>query len=191
MATLAETRKERDVARRQAKDAARAKAKLVELQKATDVARKRTKDTAERVNRRLQKAAAREVAVMPAETMPFIGATVIVAATAWELHDMCETVKDMSELTREFDIESASAAETPTVCSMEVPDRKELLERARSAPGKVLNKTREALDGLGSIEAGSDLAPEILALPQDALEWSKGTWQDQMKNFRLWWHGSE
>ncbi len=39
-------------------------------------------------------------------------------------------MKDMSELARAFD------PDAPTVCSMEVPNRKELLETAMSAPGE-------------------------------------------------------
>lgn len=52
--------------------------------------------TLTRVTRRWQRAAARDVAVMPAEAFPASGAAVIVAAMAWELSDICETMKDMS-----------------------------------------------------------------------------------------------
>ena len=190
-ATLDETRKERDAARKQARNADRTKVKLAEVQRESDVNRQRVKDTAERVNRRIQRAAAREVAVMPAEAIPVFGASAIVAATAWELRDMCETVKDMTELERAFDSERARAAEVPTVCSKEVPDRKELLEKAMSAPAETWESVRAALDNLGSAEIAENRLPEILNVPQDAFEWSKGAWEGQMKNFELWWHGRQ
>ncbi len=50
--------------------------------------RREAKLRAERVNRRLRTAAARQVAVMPAETMPVFVAAVIADATAWEIHDI-------------------------------------------------------------------------------------------------------
>ncbi len=167
------------------------KAALDETRKVGDAARKRAKETAERVNRRLQRAAAREAAVMPAKIIPVLGATAIVAATTWEIHDMCETMKDMSELARAFDSVSAPAAEGPTVCSMEVPYRKELFERAMSPPTETWESVRAALDGLGSEEIGRDRLPAILDFPQDVLERSMGAWDDQTRNLKLWWHGRQ
>ncbi len=161
VATVASTAGLRTVAARQADDIARTsamladerdasrktKSTLAEMRKERDAARNRAKNLAERVNRRLLAAAARKVTVIPAKAIPGFGAGVIVAATAWELRDMCETMKDMSELTRTFDSETEPTAEAPTVCSMDVP--------------------------------------------QDAFQWSREAWGDQVRNFNLWWHGGE
>lgn len=97
----------------------------------------------------------------------------------------------MSELTTAFDSENGPTAEGPTVCSMDVPDRKELIEKAMSAPSEAWNKAREALADPDTMETWGNLVPEIRDLPQDSLEWLKGSWEDQTENFKLWWHGSE
>lgn len=174
---------ERDTSRK-------AKTKLTELEKKSDVTKKLVEDTTERVNRRFKFAATREIAVMSAEVIPYLGATAIVTATVWGLYDMCQTMKDMSELTKALDTEQPPAKEIAAVCGMEVPDGKELLSKALEAPKETWEVARKTLDGLGKGEDEANRLPEISEIPQPFLGWLKETWKVK-KNILLWWQDSE
>lgn len=98
----------------------RKNAKLTELQNKSNANKKLVEDKTKRVNQRMKKAVLREIAVKPAEVLPLIGTAVIVGATAWELRDLCETMKDMEELKKMFNTESTPENDVVTVCGKEV-----------------------------------------------------------------------
>ena len=107
------------------------------LSNASKTAKKEAAEAATRVSARMKKAAVRETAAMPAEALPWLGATVIVAATTLELADMCATIKDMTKLQRALDPKIVAPPEQAQVCGMQVPTKEEILEAAKKAPGKV------------------------------------------------------
>jgi hypothetical protein len=47
---------------------------------------------------RTKRVAAASVAAIPAEAIPFLGVGVLVAGTAYELYEACESMKDLDEL---------------------------------------------------------------------------------------------
>lgn len=53
---------------------------------------------------RSRRVAARSVAAIPVESVPYIGVAAIVAGTAYELYAMCETLQDMETLYAELGI---------------------------------------------------------------------------------------
>ncbi len=55
-------------------------------------------DSANRIKRRSAFQATRSVSAIPAESIPIIGITTIMAMTAWDLRDACRTIEDMSEI---------------------------------------------------------------------------------------------
>jgi hypothetical protein len=55
-----------------------------------------------RLATRTKRAAAKSIAAIPAESIPFIGVAVIVADTGYELYAACETVKDLDQSTRRY-----------------------------------------------------------------------------------------
>ena len=70
-------------------------------QKYAATALKRTEEVkrvSTRVARRLLLNSVRNVTSMAAEVVPFVGAAVVVAVTVADLHDNCQTVKDLNEL---------------------------------------------------------------------------------------------
>jgi len=180
---LAETERVADRrAKKLARTSARRAALAATLKKRND-AGKRAVATARRANARILKTAGRLVAVMPAKAIPYGGAAVIAGATAWEIRDMCVTTRDINELAAALAPEGAADRGEPAVCGMEVPDRRELLEAATAAPEKAWNRAREALGGLGSIEAASWLAMEFPDIPPDALE----LWRELAERSERWW----
>ena len=63
------------------------------------------------------------IAAIPAESIPFMGAAVLIADTGFELYAACETVRDLDQLYSDLGM----ADETPndaihTTCDPELPD---------------------------------------------------------------------
>ncbi len=181
---------ERKASQRLKSDLARTSEKLTKV-------RATASTTVTRVTRRWQRAAAREVAVMPAEAIPALGAAVIVAATAWELSDICETMKDMSRLEEALSTgKGDSKKEEPTVCGTEVPKRQELLQMAKSAPLKVWNDAKHAGMDLADINPSEiEWGVAVFKIPavtgeiaRDSFQDVKDLLEDQEDNFKLWWN---
>ncbi len=66
--------------------------------------------------------ATKNIAAIPAESIPFIGVAVLIAATGYELYAACETVKDLDLLYSDLGM----ADETPddvmhSVCNPVLP----------------------------------------------------------------------
>lgn len=53
---------------------------------------------------RTQRVAARGIAAIPAESLPYVGAAVVVASVAYELYEACQTMKDLDTLYSELGI---------------------------------------------------------------------------------------
>lgn len=109
-------------------------------------AREAVKDTSHRVARRVTLASTRNVASVFAESLPFVGVGVIVAATALELRDSCELMKDLHELDVAFNPESA--VDGTEVCGMRVPDRAEVWQSIRESPAAVWGQAKEYMPDL-------------------------------------------
>lgn len=128
---------ERKAKQKATRELSEASAEIAALSIANKAAKKEAAETAARVSARMKKAAVRETAAMPAEALPWLGTTVIVAATTLELADMCATIEDMSNLQNALDPSLDVLPEQAQVCGMKVPSKEEILEAAKSAPGKV------------------------------------------------------
>jgi hypothetical protein len=94
------------------------------------------------IARRSAIAATRSVASMGGEALPVIGTSVIVAATGFELYDLCNTVKDMNDLKVAFDPSLKTEPEQTTICAMEVPTKEELWESTKASPGAAWNAAK-------------------------------------------------
>lgn len=99
-------------------------------------------DIVEGISERTARTARRELAAMSAESIPFWGTAIIVAATTLELRDMCQNIQDLSELQRLLDPDSGDLEESLTVCSMSVPTRNEIWEAARNSPQQAWSGAR-------------------------------------------------
>jgi hypothetical protein len=51
-----------------------------------------------RLATKAKRMAAKSIAAIPAESIPFIGVAVIIADTGYELYAACETVRDLDQL---------------------------------------------------------------------------------------------
>jgi hypothetical protein len=80
-----------------------------------------------RLTTRTKRVAAKSIAAIPAEAIPFLGVAVLIADTSYELYAACETVTELDELYVELGMDH----ETPddvmhSVCDPELPDAGEV-----------------------------------------------------------------
>jgi hypothetical protein len=103
------------------------------------------------VARRTSVSATRDVASMPAEAIPYLGAAVIVGATALEIRDMCQNLQDLAELQQLIDPSSIPSPEAQTVCALEVPTREEVVDAVSNAPRQAWIAARDAMPSISDL----------------------------------------
>ena len=110
-------------------------------------------ETADTIGKRSLKSAKNNIASMPGEALPWLGASVIVGVTALELYDLCATIKDMKELKRAFNPSATTTDEELTVCSIEVPSKEDILSAVKNSPSAAWEKAKNVTPTLEEIKA--------------------------------------
>ncbi|MEP1472170.1 MAG: hypothetical protein ABJK25_14455 [Halieaceae bacterium] len=105
-----------------------------------------TKRFGTRLASRTKRVAAKSIAAIPAESIPFIGVAVIIADTGYELYAACETITDLDQLY----LDLGMTGETPddavhSVCSPELPDAGEVWDGVVAKSGEWLEQARGAM----------------------------------------------
>ncbi|WP_156127730.1 hypothetical protein [Pseudooceanicola atlanticus] len=106
-------------------------------------------DLSRRMASRTAKVTGANIASMGAESLPFIGVAVVVAATTYEVKSACDTMHDLSEL--ELAVDPMAEIDPDTVCGISVPSRDEVLVLVKSSPGMAWDKAKEVYSGLPSM----------------------------------------
>lgn len=141
--------RERLVAASMADELARFRNERVLLRGSSMTRREAVRKTTEQVGRRISVSASRNIASMPGEAVPYIGAVVIVAVTGLELWDLCETLKDLEALNLAFNPDDAPSQDRTTVCALEVvPTAQELMLTVKDAPKAAWNTTKSFVSDL-------------------------------------------
>ena len=102
--------------------------KAIKKHQSTAIKRKAaTRKFGKRLASRTKRVAAKSIAAIPAESIPFIGVAVLIADTGYELYAACESIRDLDELYSELGM----ADETPgdvmhSVCDPELPESGEI-----------------------------------------------------------------
>ena len=115
--------------------------KTIKKQQTSAIKRKAaTRKFGTRLVSRTKRVAAKSIAAIPAESIPFIGVAVLIADTGYEQYAACETVRDLNQLY----LDLGMAEEVPddavhSVCDPELPD-------AGDVWGGVVDKSGEWLD---------------------------------------------
>jgi hypothetical protein len=77
--------------------------------------------------------AARGIAAIPAESLPYVGAAVIVSSMIYELYEACETLRDLNALYADLGLrESVPPDAMSTLCNP--PPLRELFAREPAVP---------------------------------------------------------
>ncbi|MEP0201305.1 MAG: hypothetical protein ABJ084_10960 [Halioglobus sp.] len=80
-----------------------------------------------RLASRTKRVAAKSIAAIPAESIPFIGVAVLIADTGYELYAACETLNELDTLYAELGVTQATPEDTLTsVCHPELPDAQQV-----------------------------------------------------------------
>ena len=118
--------------------------KAIKKHKATALKRKAaTMRFGTRLVSRTKRVAAKSIAAIPAEAIPFLGVAVLIADTGYELYAACETVRDLDQLYEDLGM----AGEVPddamhSVCDPELPDAGEVWGGVVEKSGEWLDQTR-------------------------------------------------
>ena len=90
--------------------------------------------------------AAKSIAAIQAESIPFIGVAVLIADTGYELYAACETVKDLDELYSELGVQGEESDNAiHTVCNPELPDAEEIWDGVVESSGEWWESLVEAV----------------------------------------------
>lgn len=79
----------------------------------------KTKVITRRVAKRTVRNISANIAAIPAESIPAVGVGIVIAITAMDLHDACEDLKDMDELSSLMNFENDNK-ETSKICGMSI-----------------------------------------------------------------------
>lgn len=157
--------------------------------------REMVSSTVGRVGNRMQRGAGRSIASMPGQALPYIGASIVVAATAVEVADMCATMIDMVELQKLFDPDFVDNQDQLTVCGLDVPDRQAIVTAINEAPDDVWNAAVEAFPNRTEIQNmefpdidWTGIADRAITssqgMAETAMTSASGKWDD----VKAWWN---
>ncbi|TKA97604.1 hypothetical protein FAZ78_05300 [Cereibacter changlensis] len=107
-------------------------------------------DTSTRISDRVARATARNVGSTFGEGLPFVGIGIIVAATAWELKDACDMMKEMRELDAAFNPDRA--IKDDEICGITPPTKEEIWQTVSSSPSAAWENALETYDDLPDLQ---------------------------------------
>jgi hypothetical protein len=92
-----------------------------------NIAAKKRRDAASHFGKRLvartRRIAAASLAAIPAESIPFIGVSVLIAGTAYEIYAACESLRDLEQLYSDMDLaEELPGDVMASICDPTLPN---------------------------------------------------------------------
>ncbi len=109
--------------------------------------RVKVKNVSQRIVKRTVRNVTTNVSSVVAETIPIVGVATVIAVTALDVKDGCDTVRDINEISKSLEIESIDDTEN-SVCGMKVPttdDIKKTVTEKSSAFGSLLKETLDKI----------------------------------------------
>ncbi|MCG8429317.1 MAG: hypothetical protein MI754_18350 [Chromatiales bacterium] len=101
---------------------------------------------ARKISRGIARRTAKNIAIdmtsMIGKATPYLGIGLVVTSTAADVHDGCETVKDVNEILRTLD-EDGTLEPDSEVCGIEVPSTDEIVQRIKEDIGGTLHQAKE------------------------------------------------
>jgi hypothetical protein len=121
--------------------------KAIKKHKAITLKRKAaTRKFGTRLTTRTKRVAAKSIAAIPAESIPFIGVAVIIADTGYELYAACETVRDLDQLYSDLGMADGTPDDVMhSVCDPALPDAGDVWGGIVEKSGEWLDQARDAM----------------------------------------------
>lgn len=91
---------------------------------------------------RLAKGVSRNLAAIPAESIPYVGVGVVLAVTAADLKDACDTMKDFNTLL----VELGRGEKDPDFCGRKVPSKEEVWSDVKKNAKGTYQRAKDELD---------------------------------------------
>ena len=140
-------------------------------------------DTTIRIFRRTAARATRDVGSLAAQSIPYIGIAALVGATAWDLKDSCDTVKDIQELKKAFKLK---LDDENKVCGIKRPSVTEVWQSVKKSPSAAWKKAQEFLPDLPDFSNTWSSIKNIMPnLPSFSPAWEK---TKELLNPKKWWN---
>jgi hypothetical protein len=99
-----------------------------------------------RLASRTRRVAAKSIAAIPAESIPFIGVAVLIADTGYELYAACENIKDLDQLYLNMGMADETTDDAiHSVCDPELPEAREVWDGVVAKSGEWLEQARAAI----------------------------------------------
>lgn len=108
--------------------------------------------TTQGIKRRALRTSTRSISSIAVEAIPYAGITAIVGVTAWEIKDLCDTVKDIEALNHSLNPDHLVIDDQDSVCSVTIPSKSEILAKAQNATEDLRTKVSLFLEGLQTKE---------------------------------------
>ncbi|HAZ95356.1 MAG TPA: hypothetical protein DCW94_06650 [Porticoccaceae bacterium] len=108
--------------------------------------------TTQGIKRRALRTSTRSVSSIAVEAIPYAGIAAIVGVTAWEIKDLCDTVKDVEALNHALNPDHLVLDNQDSVCSVTIPSKSEILAKAQNASEDLRTKVSLFLEGLQTKE---------------------------------------
>ena len=105
-------------------------------------------DTNSRIAKRTARTATRNASSVVAEAIPYVGIGAMLAVTAYDLKDSCDTIKDLHALDVAIDPTKKFSAEDAHVCGLSVPTKDEVWQQVKSSSEEAWVGAREYLPEL-------------------------------------------
>lgn len=99
-----------------------------------------------RLASRTRRVAARSIAAIPAESVPFFGVTLLIAGTSYELYEACNNVRDLDQLYADLGMRDETPDEVlASVCNPTLPDPQGVWDDVMKKSGEWLDDLVEAV----------------------------------------------
>ena len=133
------------------------------------------RSAAKRTVARSVKSVKRGFATLAGKAVPFAGVAVSVGVTAWEIKDLCDTIRDMNGISREIDPSQPTVENETTVCSVPVPTTEEILRKVAESPHAVWQASRGFVPELPSLSDTEAFTADIWTSTQEFLgsQWDR------------------
>lgn len=133
------------------------------------------RSAAKRTVARSIKSVKRGLATLAGKAFPVAGVAVSVGVTAWEIKDLCDTIRDMNGIKREIDLSEPKVDDETTVCSVPIPTTEEVLRKVATSPHAVWQASKKFVPELPSLSDTEAITADIWSGTQEFLDsqWDK------------------
>lgn len=128
------------------------------------------RSAAKRTVARSVKSVKRGLATLAGKAFPVAGVVVSVGVTAWEIKDLCDTIRDMNGISREIDPSQPTVENETAVCSVPVPTTEEILRKVAESPHTVWRASREFVPELPSLSDTEAFTADIWTSTREFLD---------------------